>query len=61
MHATGRKPHDVQLQPPDISRWAASTTGVEYVHELDSGTPGPEVLVTALVHGIIVGNDSANG
>ncbi len=49
--AAGPKAHDVFLQPPDISQWAESKTGVSYVHELDSGVSGPEVLVTALVHG----------
>lgn len=49
--AAGRKAHDVHLQPPDISVWAESRTGVSYVHELDSGVSGPEVLVTALAHG----------
>lgn len=45
------KAHAVQLQAPTITSRAASTTGVDYVHELDSGLQGPEVLVTALVHG----------
>jgi predicted deacylase len=44
-------PHPVHIAPPDLSRWAASATGVPYVHEIDSGLPGPEVLLTALVHG----------
>jgi predicted deacylase len=44
-------PHPVLLQAPELSRWAASSTGVPYVHELGSGLPGPEVLLTALVHG----------
>jgi predicted deacylase len=47
----GRKAHDVHLQAPDISQWAESPTGVSYVHEIDSGVSGPEVLITALVHG----------
>lgn len=47
----GRKAHQVHLLPPDITRWAASPSGVPYVHELDSRKSGPEVLVTALVHG----------
>lgn len=44
-------PHPVAIVPPDISQWNDSVTGVPYVQERDSGTPGPEVLVTALVHG----------
>lgn len=51
MNPLARKAHDVHLQPPDIARWAATGTGVPYVHELDSGASGPEVLITALVHG----------
>ena len=38
------------LQPPDISRWAPSS-GVPYVHVLQGCAPGPDVLVTSLVHG----------
>ena len=44
-------PHPVRLAPPDLRRWADSPTGVPYVHELASDRPGPEVLITALVHG----------
>jgi predicted deacylase len=44
-------PHPVAIDPPDLSRWRESSTGVPYVHERDSGVAGPEVLVTALVHG----------
>ena len=45
------KPHAVQLQPPGLSFWAASSTGVAHVQERTSTEAGPEVLVTALVHG----------
>ena len=45
------RPHPVDIAPPDLSGWAASPTGVPYVHERASGVPGPEVLLTALVHG----------
>jgi predicted deacylase len=34
-----------------LSRWAASPSGVAYVHERVAGAPGPQVLLTALVHG----------
>ncbi len=44
-------PHPVQTLPPNISRWAASGSGVPYVHERSGIDPGPDVLVTALVHG----------
>jgi predicted deacylase len=44
-------PHPVRIAPPDLSRWAASASGVDFVHEFDSGRRGADVLVTALVHG----------
>ncbi|MFY9512107.1 MAG: succinylglutamate desuccinylase/aspartoacylase family protein [Rubrivivax sp.] len=40
-----------ELPAPDIGRWRAGNTGTEGVWCFDSGTPGREVLVTALVHG----------
>ena len=45
------RPHPVDVGPPDIRQWEASPTGVPYVHERSSGAPGPEVLITALIHG----------
>lgn len=39
------------LPKPDISAWRAGNTGVEGVWQFDSGQPGREVLITALVHG----------
>ena len=44
-------PHPVQTAPPVLSRWAQSASGVSYVHERRGQRPGPEVLITALVHG----------
>ena len=41
----------IELQPPDISRWRQGNTGVDHVHVLDSGRPGPNVMVVALTHG----------
>ncbi|MEG1833063.1 MAG: succinylglutamate desuccinylase/aspartoacylase family protein [Burkholderiaceae bacterium] len=43
--------YPIELSPPDIRCWRASRTGVDYVHQLDSGRPGPTVLVQALTHG----------
>ncbi len=60
------KPYPVNLLPPNISRWAASGC-VPYVHERLGAAPGPEVLVTALVHGneysgaIVMGELLASG
>lgn len=48
-------PHPVRLTPPDLSRWRESATGVAWVQERAAApnalTPGPELLLTALVHG----------
>jgi hypothetical protein len=44
-------PHPVIVPPPDIRCWRIGNCGVDYVHEFDSRKPGPEVLLTALVHG----------
>lgn len=40
-----------ELSPPDLSPWRAGNTGVEGVWRFESGEPGREVLVSALVHG----------
>lgn len=42
---------DLQLQPPDIRRWRDGGSGTDYVHVLDSGQPGPTVMIQALTHG----------
>jgi len=39
------------LPAPDLRRWRAGNTGTAGVWRFDSGAPGREVLVTALVHG----------
>jgi hypothetical protein len=41
----------VELQAPDIGRWRSGNTGVDWVHRLDSGLPGPRVMLQALTHG----------
>jgi predicted deacylase len=41
----------IELSPPDIAPWRAGNTGVDYVHMLDSGKAGPDVMVQALTHG----------
>ena len=41
----------IEIEPPDIKRYRASNSGVDYVHVLDSGKPGPSVMVQALTHG----------
>jgi predicted deacylase len=45
------KHHAIEITPPDISGYRSGNTGVDYVHVLDSGKPGPNVMVQALTHG----------
>ncbi len=44
-------PRPIELQAPDLSRWAPGNTGTPYVWRFDSGQPGPQVMVQALTHG----------
>jgi len=39
------------LLPIPIARYRDGNTGIPYAHTLDSGLPGPNVVVTALIHG----------
>jgi predicted deacylase len=41
----------IEISPPDISAHRQGNTGVDYVHVMDSGKPGPTVMVQALTHG----------
>jgi succinylglutamate desuccinylase len=41
----------IELTPKDITRWRTGNRGVDYVHTIDSGRPGPHVIVNALTHG----------
>lgn len=43
--------HPIEIQPPDITRHRTGNTGVDYVHVVDSGRPGPTVMLQALTHG----------
>jgi len=43
--------YPVDLSPPDIAPYRQGNTGVDYVHVLDSGKPGPNVMIQALTHG----------
>jgi predicted deacylase len=45
------KRHPIEISPPDIKPFRTGNTGVDYVHVLDSGKPGPNVMVQALTHG----------
>lgn len=41
----------IELLPRDLSGWRQGNCGVDYVHRLDSGCAGPELVVQALTHG----------
>jgi len=41
----------IELLAPDIARWRDGGTGVDWVHVIDSGRPGLQVMVQALTHG----------
>jgi predicted deacylase len=41
----------IEIKPPDIEPYRKGNAGVEFVHMLDSGKPGPNVMVQALTHG----------
>jgi len=41
----------IELQAPDISRWRSGHAGIDWLHVVDSGVPGPNVMVQALTHG----------
>lgn len=45
------RPWPVELSAPDIERWRGGNTGVPFFTSLDSGRPGPHVMVTAVTHG----------
>lgn len=43
--------YTVEIARPDISPWRKGNTGIDYATTLDSGKPGPHVMITALAHG----------
>jgi len=43
--------HPIEISPPDIAPFKDGNTGVDYVHVLESGKAGPNVMVQALTHG----------
>lgn len=43
--------YPIEVAPPDIKPYRQGNTGVDYVHVLDSGRPGANVMVQALTHG----------
>ncbi len=43
--------YPVSLIPPDISSYRIGNTGVDYIHQFDSGKSGPHVMISSVVHG----------
>lgn len=41
----------IEIMPKDLSAYRQGNRGVDYVHTLESGRPGPHVIVNALTHG----------
>jgi len=41
----------IEIAAPDLSSWRSGNAGVAYVHVLDSGRAGPNVMLQALTHG----------
>ncbi|AQH05440.1 succinylglutamate desuccinylase (plasmid) [Burkholderia sp. KK1] len=48
---TNTSAYSIEVEFPDISAYAQSTSGIPYVHTFDSGIPGPHVMINALTHG----------
>lgn len=44
-------PVPVELQPPDLTRYAAGNSGIPYVMRFRAEAPGPHVVLNALMHG----------
>ncbi|MET1415409.1 succinylglutamate desuccinylase/aspartoacylase family protein [Roseibium sp. HPY-6] len=43
--------YPVELAPPDLSPYKDGNSGIPYVWRFDSGAPGPNVMLSAIVHG----------
>jgi predicted deacylase len=41
----------IEIEFPDIDRWAAANTGIPYVWRFEAERPGPRVTIQALTHG----------
>ena len=41
----------VEVEAPDLAPWRKGSVGVDFVHTLEGGQPGPHVMVSAVVHG----------
>jgi len=43
--------YSIELDPLDISPYRRGNTGIDYITTIDSGQPGPHVMINAIVHG----------
>lgn len=43
--------YPVELEAPDISAYRTGNTGIDYVHTFESGKPGPDAMINAVIHG----------
>lgn len=43
--------YTVEISAPDITPYRQGNTGIDYATTIDSGKPGPHVMITALAHG----------
>lgn len=43
--------YPVELEAPDISAYRRGNTGIDYVHTFESGVPGPDAMINAVIHG----------
>jgi len=43
--------YPIELSTPDIEPFAKGNTGVPYVWRFESGQPGPNVMISAIIHG----------
>ena len=44
-------PPNIEVELPDIARWAQGNIGIPYVWRFDSGRAGPKLTIQALTHG----------
>ncbi len=44
-------PVSVEIEAPFLSRFQCGNTGIDYLHRVDSGKPGPHVMISSVVHG----------
>ena len=42
--------YPIELEAPEIASYRAGNTGIDYATTLDSGQPGPHVMLSAVVH-----------